>query len=115
MSDIESIDGVLGLNRDETLLAIGARLGSKGMSAQHDREELVARAKKWMERNRESLRKAICSDELVQAAREFPERKRALILIIADTVSQIHIGVPCFHIANLLILDGLDALCGKLE
>ena len=83
------------------------------LSAHEPRIKYIEKAKAWFHSNTDNLKQQICNDPVIAVCRAYPERKRTLILAIADVISQSITGVPIIHIAALLVLEGLDSFCGQ--
>ena len=102
------------LDEERLLEMIGMELYRKERSALPiDTNELIARARNWIDQNWEAFREAICKTESIQELVANNSTKQ-LVLAIADLISGLITGVSPITVAILLTKTGIEEMCGEI-
>ncbi len=114
--DRNEIARLLSTDREVILCELGALLATPGV-VPHQPSKLKSIAQQWLSEKKEDLRVLLCKNDrirmLVNKANTH-ERRVTLATAVADLIAASIIGLPPATVAVLLVLEGLDTLCGTI-
>ena len=94
---------------DELFAALGAQVAPP-QALPGSLEELVDKGRHWFGKNRERLMKLICRDEVIETLNASRD-DIALLIAVADLLSDALKGVAPFTVAALIVKIGLLEFC----
>lgn len=102
------------LDEDGLLELIGADLARHEHPAlPFNKSELIAKARKWADENKQVLRTTICNDETIRNLVKRSATRQQLGVAISDLIVGLCTGIAPMTVAYLLTKMGLEEMCAE--
>lgn len=107
MNEIQMLDW----DEDDLLVQIGKSVTeSRAPMRPHTRAELKEIGARWVRRNMDALREAVCSNSHVREMLT-SGHKELLFELVCEIIIHVTAGLPAGCVAAFLVKRGIDSLC----